>query len=46
MLKDFDGVKIGQVDCQAHGDVCSSENVHSYPSIRLYNKNPEGMTQF
>ncbi|XP_048776636.2 dnaJ homolog subfamily C member 10-like [Ostrea edulis] len=46
MLKDFEGVKIGQVDCQAQGDVCSSENIQSYPSIRLYSKNTEGLTQF
>lgn len=46
MLRDFDGVKVGQVDCQAHGDLCGSENVNSYPTIRLYSKSEQGFSQF
>lgn len=46
MLQDFDGVKVGQVDCQAYGDLCGSENVNSYPTIRLYSKSEQGFSQF
>jgi len=41
MVKDVAGVNIGQVDCQAHKELCVGNQVHSYPTVRLY---PPGRT--
>lgn len=41
MLRNVAGVKVGQVDCQAHRSLCQENNVQSYPTVRLY---PVGQT--
>lgn len=38
-------VKIASVDCEANGDLCRSQGVRSYPTIRLYPLGSEGLNQ-
>ncbi|KAH9495740.1 DnaJ sub C member 10 [Bulinus truncatus] len=33
---DKSNIYVAKVDCVAHQDLCHSQNVHSYPSIRMY----------
>ena len=36
------GVKIGYVDCEAHGPLCRQYQIESYPSIKFIGKDPAG----
>ncbi|XP_059164242.1 dnaJ homolog subfamily C member 10-like [Physella acuta] len=36
MMKDKKTVLVGQVDCDANSYLCNSQNIRSYPTIRLY----------
>ncbi len=40
MLADVKGVKVAQVDCVQHKQLCNTQNIRSYPSIRLYPSGP------
>ncbi|BFZ21852.1 hypothetical protein BsWGS_24891 [Bradybaena similaris] len=40
-FKDKSTIHVAQVDCEANKPLCRSQNVHSYPTIRLY---PAGST--
>lgn len=42
-MAEFDEVKVAQVDCVANADLCNSQNVHSYPTIRLYPLGANGL---
>ncbi|KAJ4471993.1 protein disulfide isomerase [Lentinula aciculospora] len=34
---DATGVKLAQINCAVHGDLCSANNVKGYPQMNLYN---------
>lgn len=42
-MAQFDQVKIAQVDCEENSDLCSAQNVHSYPTIRMYPLDSKGL---
>lgn len=42
-LSDFPQVKVAQVDCVANSDLCSSQNIRSYPTIRVYPLGGKGL---
>lgn len=42
-MKEFEEIKIAQVDCVANSDLCHAQNVNSYPTIRLYPLGSKGM---
>ncbi|KAK4883034.1 hypothetical protein RN001_006353 [Aquatica leii] len=42
-LSNFEFVKLAQVDCTQQSNLCHSQNVKSYPTIRLYPLGSEGL---
>lgn len=42
-LKLLPFVKVASLDCEAEGDLCRSQAVRSYPTIRLYPIGSEGL---
>ncbi|XP_017779588.1 PREDICTED: dnaJ homolog subfamily C member 10-like [Nicrophorus vespilloides] len=42
-MKSFENVKIAQVDCVENSDLCSAQNIRSYPTIRLYPFDSKGL---
>lgn len=42
-MAQFQQVKIAQVDCEANHEICNSQNVRSYPTIRLYPLESKGL---
>ncbi|XP_022905915.2 dnaJ homolog subfamily C member 10-like [Onthophagus taurus] len=42
-LSAFSEIKVGSVDCVAHNDLCSAQQIRSYPSIRLYPFGSKGL---
>ncbi|KAG6816905.1 hypothetical protein H0H87_001858 [Tephrocybe sp. NHM501043] len=41
LAADTPQVKLAQVDCSMHGDLCTEKQVNSYPTIKMYNKGEE-----
>lgn len=39
----FEQVKIAHVDCEENSDLCTAQNVHSYPTIRMYPLGSKGL---
>ncbi|KAG6915044.1 hypothetical protein DXG01_013774 [Tephrocybe rancida] len=39
--QDTPQVKLAQVDCSMHGDLCNEKNVKSYPTMKMFNKGEE-----
>lgn len=39
----LDFVRVAQVDCEANGELCTSQNIRSYPTVRLYPLNSKGL---
>ncbi|KAF0714139.1 Aste57867_4026 [Aphanomyces stellatus] len=35
----LDNVKVVDVDCDAHGDLCSAHDIQGYPTLKLYRNN-------
>ena len=42
-VAEFSEVKVAQVDCVANSEICSAQNVRSYPTIRLYPLGSRGL---
>ena len=42
MTKSAPYVRVAQVDCQMHQELCHMERVQSYPTIRLYPTGHQG----
>ncbi|KAH0813437.1 hypothetical protein GEV33_009353 [Tenebrio molitor] len=42
-VSEFSEIKVAQVDCVANADLCSAQNIHSYPTIRLYPVGSKGL---
>lgn len=43
-MAEFDEIKVAHVDCVANADLCSSQNIHGYPTIRLYPLGAKGLS--
>ncbi|XP_015439704.1 PREDICTED: dnaJ homolog subfamily C member 10-like [Dufourea novaeangliae] len=39
-------VKVASVDCEAESTLCSTQRIHSYPTIRIYSKDSKDLTVF
>lgn len=46
MLIHLSTVHIGELDCQAHHNFCSSLGINQYPTIRLYPQGSGAETRF
>jgi len=45
-LENLPHVKVGKVDCEANGELCQSQAISSYPTIRMYPMGSEGRMRF
>lgn len=43
-MVEFEDIKVAQVDCVADANLCNAQNVHSYPTIRLYPLGSKGLS--
>lgn len=39
-------IVIARVDCTQEGDLCNQENIHGYPTIKIYNSNDNQGTEY
>ena len=39
-------VKVASIDCEAESDLCASQGIRSYPTIRLYSSENQDLTKF
>lgn len=39
----FEEVKVAHVDCVANADLCASQDIRGYPTIRLYPLGSKGL---
>lgn len=46
MLKNNPNVRVANVDCQAHGELCVTQNVDAYPTVRLYPAGQKGTAMY